>query len=228
MSQVVLTRRLSGLAAVIGTAIAVLMTAGPAAAAGPTVSVDQVPIKFVGTVNLAPYIYSGSPTHSSLRAFKQGASLAGASATGSYRIADPAIARRRQASKAGVTAATTPITLNQVPGESGFSALTGYDQAVVNGNVDLEPPDQGLCAGNGDVADFINNAFAVYDTNGVQLLNTVPSYALFKQPSTAFLSDPRCYYDASTQRWFLTEFIFGNARAPCRASSSLPSATPRT
>ena len=66
-------------------------------------------------------------------------------------------------------------------------------------------------AGNGYVGEFINNAFAVYDTNGVQLLNTVPSYKLFLQPSTAFLSDPRCYYDAATQRWFMNEFVVGNA-----------------
>jgi hypothetical protein len=60
------------------------------------------------------------------------------------------------------------------------------------------------------VGEFVNNAFAIYDPNGVQLLKTIAAYKLFKQPSTAFMSDPRCYFDQATQRWFLTEFVVGN------------------
>ena len=110
-------------------------------------------------------------------------------------------------------AANTTVTTKNVRGESGFVGMTGYDQAVANGGVDLEPPDQGLCAGQGVVGEFINNSFTVYQPDGSHLLGVIPSYALFKQPSTAFLSDPRCHYDGPTQRWFLTEFIVG-APAP--------------
>ncbi len=92
--------------------------------------------------------------------------------------------------------------------------ITGYEQSFANGNFDLEPPDQGLCAGQGTVADFVNNAFSVYQPDGAHLLPVIPSYEIFKQPKGAFLSDPRCHYDAATQRWFLTEFIFGTATAP--------------
>jgi hypothetical protein len=108
----------------------------------------------------------------------------------------------------------TPVTGTNVKGESGFVGMTGYDQAVANGGVDLEPPDQGLCAGQGLIGEFINNSFSVYKPDGSHQLGVLPSYALFKQPSTAFMSDPRCHYDAPTQRWFLTEFVVGSSTAP--------------
>lgn len=107
-------------------------------------------------------------------------------------------------------AANTAVTRTNVRGESGFVGMTGYDQAVANAGVDLEPPDQGLCAGQGVVSEFINNALTVYQPDGSHLLGVIPAYALFKQPSTAFMSDPRCHYDAPTQRWFFTEFIVGS------------------
>jgi hypothetical protein len=126
-------------------------------------------------------------------------------------IADPQAAAHRPAGHAATTPAATtdPVTTQNVSREAGFDALTGPDQAVANGGQDLEPPDQGLCVGGGYVTEFINNALTVYQPDGVQLLPVIPSYAIFKQSSTAFFSDPRCYYDAPTQRWFLQEFIVG-------------------
>jgi len=99
------------------------------------------------------------------------------------------------------------VTTSQVTGESGFIGLTGPEQAAANGDLDLEPPDQGLCAGQGLVGEFINNAFDVYSPNGVAEEPPIPSYAIFNQPSGSFFSDPRCYYDAPTQRWILIEFV---------------------
>jgi hypothetical protein len=100
-----------------------------------------------------------------------------------------------------------------VPGETGFSALGGVQQASTTGGFDLEPPDQGLCAGGGYVVEFINNALAIYDKNGTQLLAPVTSSQVFGQPTTDFFSDPRCYYDAPTRRWFLQEFIVGTVNS---------------
>jgi hypothetical protein len=37
----------------------------------------------------------------------------------------------------------------------------------------------------------------------------VGSATAFRQPTSGFFSDPRCYYDAPTQRWFFREFIVG-------------------
>ncbi len=105
----------------------------------------------------------------------------------------------------------------------GFSGLTHLDQRVAgtgiytNTQFSLEPPDQGLCAGNGFVVEAVNNAIAVYDQSGnlvagpealsqfwglapEVIRNTPPIYG-------QFISDPKCAYDASTGRWFISELM---------------------
>ena len=104
----------------------------------------------------------------------------------------------------------------------GFEGISGPQQAAVNGGGDLEPPDQGTCAGadakgNPVVVEIINNALAAYTPSGTSLLPVTPTYALFNQPSTASLSDPRCAYDATTHRWFFTEFVVGTSAAKPRS-----------
>src|SRR5712692_3476524 len=67
-----------------------------------------------------------------------------------------------------------PIALVN-PGFSGFSGITHLDQRnagtgnFANTQFSLEPPDQGLCVGNGFVLDLVNTAFAIYSTTGVRL-----------------------------------------------------------
>jgi len=58
--------------------------------------------------------------------------------------------------------------------------------------------------------EFINNALAVYNAKGAQLVAPVGSASAFLQPTTDFFSDPRCYYDAPTKTWFFQEFIVGS------------------
>lgn len=90
----------------------------------------------------------------------------------------------------------------------------------------LEPPDQGLCAGNGFVVETINDVMAVYDTagnlvKGPGTLNGFYGYApaiVRASPGHPavfgpFITDPSCYYDSATQRWFhvvLTLDTFSN------------------
>jgi hypothetical protein len=87
----------------------------------------------------------------------------------------------------------------------------------------VEPPDQGLCVGNGYVIEAINTSFAVYNTAGhkvspaatsgtsqFQSLNQLftGDHAIVRPagsgPRGAFISDPKCYYDAASQRFFFT------------------------
>lgn len=166
-------------------------------------------IKVVGTVNL-----------SSLAAAQARAVGDRATPVLKPRPVDPQVANHERA-RAGSppSTKTTPVTAKNVAGESGFLGLTGKDQAMANGGLDLEPPDQGLCAGLGDIGEYINNAFSVYQPDGVQLLAPIGSPSIFLQPKTAFFSDPRCYYDAPTQRWFLQEFIVGTTNAAGREAS---------
>lgn len=104
---------------------------------------------------------------------------------------------------------------------TGFAGLTHFDQRFsgtgmyVNTNFSLEPPDQGLCVGNGYVMEPINDAIAVYTPSGVRVGGPTPLSQFFKLAPEVirtappifgpFLTDPRCYFDAATSRWFVTE-----------------------
>lgn len=104
----------------------------------------------------------------------------------------------------------------------GFNGLTHFDQRVAgtgiytNTQFSLEPPDQGLCAGGGFVVEAINNAIAVYDTSGnllsgpealSQFWGLTPEIDRTTGITGQFISDPKCVYDADTQRWFVTELM---------------------
>src|SRR5579859_4087506 len=65
----------------------------------------------------------------------------------------------------------------------GFDGLNFHDQRFANGGnqFSVEPPDQGLCTGNGFVMESVNDVLAVYDTHGNTLkgpidLNTFYGY----------------------------------------------------
>ena len=94
-----------------------------------------------------------------------------------------------------------------------FDGLNHRQQRLAdNGNqFSVEPPDQGLCAGNGFVMEAVNDIVNVYDTSGNSLLGPVSLNRFFGyasaivRPSTfgADITDPSCYFDPDTQRWFL-------------------------
>ena len=105
------------------------------------------------------------------------------------------------------------------PGFGGFLGLTHRDQRLADGGnqFSLEPPDQGLCVGNGRLIEAVNAVFAVFDTNGTKLSPTtgVTSLTVFftgqhqivRTPAVRFgpfLSDPKCYFDPAVQRFFMT------------------------
>ena len=112
----------------------------------------------------------------------------------------------------------TPVTpVNR--GFSGFDALDHFDQRFAgtgdftNTQFSLEPPDQGLCVGNGFVLETINTALAVYRTDGTlvagptalnQFFGLAPEVIRSAPPVFGdFTSDPRCYFDAQTNRFFV-------------------------
>lgn len=95
----------------------------------------------------------------------------------------------------------------------GFDGLNFHDQRYANGGnqFSVEPPDQGLCAGNGFVMESVNDVLAIYSSAGNKLvgpvdLNTFYGYPAAINRSTGAtgpeITDPSCYYDAATQRWF--------------------------
>jgi hypothetical protein len=185
--------------------LGLLAGAGTASATPITVQTFTPAFKEVGTVNL-----STISVQNAARTPGGGAAALGAN----YRVVRSPVLHALKPTTRPSALRYQPVTGQNPAGEFGFTGITGYLQAAANGNVDLEPPDQGLCAGDGYVADFVNNAFTVYEPDGAEVLPVIPSYAIFKQPSTAFMSDPRCRYDSATQRWILTEFVVGTATAP--------------
>ncbi|HVA84836.1 MAG TPA: hypothetical protein VNF73_00815, partial [Candidatus Saccharimonadales bacterium] len=119
------------------------------------------------------------------------------------------------------SAATTPNPAPQSvtrfnPGFSGFNGLSHYDSRTASGGnqFSLEPPDQGLCVGNGFVMETINDVLAVYDTRGRMVAGPEALNAFLGYPPAVdrtnggfgpFVTDPRCLYDAQTNRWIHTD-----------------------
>ncbi len=172
--------------------------------------VFTLPLNIVGQVNLSQL--AASEHRTKVATHPQGAPISrSAIAASRFHAVDNAlISRRPKGRPTGMPhMATKSLTNQNVPGTIGFAGLTNVLQATTHGGFDLEPPDQGLCAGGGYVMEFINNALAIYDKNGNQLVAPIGSADAFKQPTTDFFSDPRCYYDAPTKRWFYQEFIVG-------------------
>lgn len=83
-----------------------------------------------------------------------------------------------------------------------FDGTSSLDSAVTNFGAEFEPPDQGLCAGNGFVVDMVNSAYRVYDTNGNTLAGPFNVNKPFRDGFKEYTSDPRCHYDAATNTWF--------------------------
>ncbi len=102
---------------------------------------------------------------------------------------------------------------------TGFDGLDHRDQRLAgtgiyaNTQFSLEPPDQGLCVGNGFVLESVNTAFQVFTPAGAaltapeafnQFFGLVPEIDRTTGVVGDFLSDPKCNYDVATQRWFMT------------------------
>jgi hypothetical protein len=95
-----------------------------------------------------------------------------------------------------------------------------------------EPPDQGLCVGNGYVMETVNSVIQVYNTNGTPLIHGNPglsdnpvgiSLNEFYGVASAFdrtrfkfgpfLFDVSCYFDDATGRWFHLADNLGQRRS---------------
>ena len=83
---------------------------------------------------------------------------------------------------------------------------------AANGNqFSGEPPDQGLCAGNGFVLETVNSAIRVFDTAGSPRSNVIslnefygfaPAIDRVNGGFGPFTFDISCHFDPDSQRWF--------------------------
>jgi hypothetical protein len=115
----------------------------------------------------------------------------------------------------GTTATTSGTEL-----KTSFDGINHRQQRLANnGNqFSLEPPDQGLCAGNGFILETVNDALNVYDTKGNSLLGVTALNSFYGYPPSInrttgvfgpFPTDPSCYFDKPTQRWFHIALTLG-------------------
>ena len=109
----------------------------------------------------------------------------------------------------------------------GWEGLDHTDQRLAAGGnqFSLEPPDQGLCVGNvspngpefgPEVVESVNDALTFYDASSNQFTPAISLSEFYGIPPTIdrttgtfgpFVSDPKCYFDADTQRWFHTVLV---------------------
>jgi hypothetical protein len=136
---------------------------------------------------------------------------------------------RRFESDAAAFAAPTALAPPSVAGsavtidpiEEGFEGEDIQDTVFTNG-FEVEPPDQGLCggtvAGTTYLFESVNLSIALYDTTTSKLTPSVDLNSFFDQapafdPDTEkfgpFLSDPKCYFDVDTKRWYHTILMLG-------------------
>ena len=112
-----------------------------------------------------------------------------------------------------------PIAASNPELKTSFQGLNHFINrfGVNHGNqFSLEPPDQGLCAGNGKVFETLNDVLAVYNPDGSVAAGPISQNEFYNYPpainrngtGTAhnirgpFVTDPSCLFDSATQRWF--------------------------
>ena len=94
------------------------------------------------------------------------------------------------------TASTTASLL------ANFNGVSSRDSALTNFGAEFEPPDQGLCVGNGYVLEMVNSAYTVYKPDGTVVTGPYNVNGPFDEGLSEFTSDPRCHYDASSHTWY--------------------------
>ncbi len=104
-------------------------------------------------------------------------------------------------------------------GATGVKGLNAVDSASLPTNPlgDIEPPDQGLCAGNGSVVETNNiGEILVYNTALQRQSAPIPLDTLMGLTRRGWSSggDPSCAYDSSNGgHWFFTEIVSASAEA---------------
>jgi hypothetical protein len=103
-------------------------------------------------------------------------------------------------------------------GATGVKGLNAVDSASLSTNFigDIEPPDQGLCAGNGSVVEANNiGEMLVFNTALQRQSAPIPLDTVMGLTSRGWSSagDPSCEFDASTGHWIITEIASASTEA---------------
>ena len=141
---------------------------------------------------------------------------------GGTKITGRLVNRIPQKTQVGITppsASSIGVTQGLPANASTFEGLNHFDQRYADsGNqFTVEPPDQGLCVGNGYVIEALNDVARIYRQSGTPSTVTYSLNQFFHYNSAIVrdtnnpandvygpsLTDPSCHYDAASGRWFL-------------------------
>lgn len=203
--------------------------AGPAATGCASAGCDLLtgPIRAASTMSFA----SGHPA-AARRSARIGAKEPGAHALPLPVLPRAAAARTANGLRSAADAALPTPTVSCQPqgpgcdtinssagGAVGVRGLNAIDSGTLPTNIngDIEPPDQGLCAGAGDVVEANNiGEIMVFDTALNRLSAPIPLDTVMGLTGRGWSSggDPSCVFDADHGgHWFFTEIASANTEA---------------
>jgi hypothetical protein len=212
-------------AALAGALLAPSFAAGPTGIAAP--GVQLVPLGGTGSPQTGEFVPSGSGDVTSVE-------FAGETDgdTGPDAFAGTITARSLSRGNGnGAPTAGSQRGKSSPQFVSGFEGLNLFQQRFARGGnqFTVEPPDQGMCVGNGFVVEAVNDVLNVYNTAGQSVLpdntktnvvsgfptdvnhavdlNSFYGYAPAVNRATGvraqFVTDPTCLFDVATQRFFV-------------------------
>lgn len=156
------------------------------AASAPTYKGRMTSGKLVGTVHATGLSRQVASTHHKAMPFRPRPVSGGTSVSASGHIP----------SASGLPMAATGAVLHN------FQGVSAVDNSNATGGFDLEPPDEGLAAGNGYALNFVNLTGAIYNANGSIAAGPFSLGTFFNEDIVNnIVSDPRAYYDASSHTW---------------------------
>jgi hypothetical protein len=191
---------------------------GAAGAGGAGVALGQTrPQSAVHPAAVAKGAQAVTRTHVRLAGRSTPASAARARAVPSaVRHPLPVLTPHRDSGTTARTTAVPRVRSSRVTAASAkllnkFDGVTGVQND--NTGFPTEPPDEGLGAGHGYVANFVNVTGAIYNQAGKMLGKPFYLNTFFKEDPATNTSDPRVFYDSASQRWFATmvEYKFNSS-----------------
>ncbi len=204
---------------VLGSLVAV---AAPAAAAAKTPAVHATTLGAAST----SHVKTGDLTLAGTTPSPFSAAAAKVASTPATHAALPAVGRLRAGVKGGANAATDlPLpVVNCQPAGAGCDSISGSGGATTNPygmaatdnsklyNEDIEPPDQGLCAGNGYVMESINiGEVQIFKGSGLAAASSAAALdTLMGLTARGWSSggDIMCEYNSDNGgHWFITEIV---------------------
>lgn len=203
--------------------------AAPAATAGTTGLVahatPQATASLVATTRFEPTVggTAGSaslPGSVSASAMPRTPDVGDAASSGTVHVAS--LSRSQGHSPANSAYPTVPGSpvAGATSGLTSVAGNNGYAEGATHSNngslpgVDVEPPDQGLCAGNGYTLELNNEIAQVFKGSTLTSQGVAPLESLFATPeifgaggdgSFSVQGDPRCFYDPASGHWFASQ-----------------------